>query len=249
MLALAAAALLALVLWLAVSLRGENVSETIPTQTTEATREATEPVSQETTLPAETEMVTQPTEAPDVMLAEGLKLIQTGSYAGIYMEDGSDEPVANVMMLILQNTSEKDIQLARISLEYPDHTAEFEVTNLPAGEMLVTLERSRQSLPQEEYLSASVNGLVYFQEPMELREDVLQVTGSAGMLEVTNLSDQDIADSIYIYYKNSASDLLYGGITYRVEVRGGLPAGGTAQVISGHYNPQSSRVIMVDWGE
>lgn len=235
-----AAVLLALTMWMAGFFRDGTVPETTPTQT--------EAPTVPTAAPETTEAATQPTKPSEIMLADGLRLLQVGSYAGIYMEDGSDEPVADVMMLILENTGAQDLQLARISLEYPDFTAEFEVTNLPAGEKLVALEKNRHSMVSEEYLSASVGSLAYFSEPMDLRADTLQITGSNGVLEVTNISDQDITGNIQIYYKNSASDLLYGGITYRVEIKGGLPAGASVQVISGHYMPQSSRLVTVTWG-
>lgn len=236
-----AAVLLALAVLVAGLLQDSTIPEITPTQSAE------QPDS--TTLPEATETLPQPTESSAVILTDGLQLLQTGSYAGIYMEDGSDEAVADVMMVILENTGDQDIQLARIRLEYADFTAEFEVTNLPAGEKLVALEKNRHSGVSEDYQSASVTDLVYFPAAMSLGEDTLQITGGNGVLEVTNVSGEDITGNIYIYYKNSASDLLYGGITYRVEIRDGLPAGGSIQVISGHYSPQSSRVVMVDWGE
>ena len=48
-----------------------------------------------------------------------------------------------------------------------------------------------------------------------------------------------------MYYKNSATDLLYGGITYRSKVSGGLKAGEIRQITAGHYNPKSSSIVMV----
>lgn len=81
--------------------------------------------------PRETMPLTNPQEA--VELGDGLRIERMDRYAGIYMEDGSNEVVQDVMMLQVRNTSEQDLQLARIRVHYADFTAEFEVTNLPAG--------------------------------------------------------------------------------------------------------------------
>ena len=66
---------------------------------------------------------------------------------------------------------------------------------------------------------------------------------------VCGVSGADIPGDIYVYYKNSASDLLYGGITYRVAVKGGLAAGKSTQVIAGHYVSGGSRIVSVDCGD
>ena len=182
-------------------------------------------------------------------LSDGLVIHYISSYAGSYMEDGTNEPVADVMMIILENTSEQDLQLARISIEYEGFTAEFEVTNLPAGEKVVALEKNRHPEASGDYLSIQTKNVLFFPEPMGLEEERIEIKGRNGTLEVTNISGEDIPGDIYIYYKNSAADLLYGGITYRVPVRGGLKAGESTTVIAGHYTPDNSRLLLVDCGD
>lgn len=183
-----------------------------------------------------------------VELEEGLQLHYIGKYAGLYMEDGTNEAVANVMMMILENTGSNDLQLARISAAYSDFTAEFEVTNLPAGEKVVLLEKNRHEATEEAYQGIQLSNVVYFPEKMSLQEDIFKIEGNNGTLKVTNVSGRDVDGDIYIYYKNSASDLLYGGITYRVVVRGGLKAGQNNTVIAGHYAPDSCRILHVTNG-
>ena len=53
-----------------------------------------------------------------VALQDGLMITGIGRYAGIFMEDGSEDVVSGVMLLVLENTSASDLQLARIDLEY-----------------------------------------------------------------------------------------------------------------------------------
>lgn len=174
-----------------------------------------------------------------------LRVTRLGSYSGIYMEDGTDEILSGVMMILLENTSDRDLQLARVEIEYPDFTAEFEVTTVPAGERVVALERSRREAVDEDYLQIRTRNVVFFEEPMELYGDRIGISGLESHLDVTNLSPEDIDGDFYIYYKNSAEDLLYGGITYRVRVEGGLASGETVRVIAGHYSPENSRIMMI----
>jgi hypothetical protein len=51
-----------------------------------------------------------------------------------------------------------------------------------------------------------------------------------------------------IYYKNSASDLYYGGITYRIRIEGGLAAGEIRQAMGNHLSESGSAVMFVTIG-
>lgn len=242
---LALAVLLVLVICIGLGVKKQK--DQAASQNTEITQaEVTADTFAESSASEETVLETKP---QHIDLSNGLRIERVGSYAGIYMEDGSDEPVADVMMILLENTSEQDLQLARISIAYPDFTAEFEVTNLPAGERAVVLEKNRHSAPMEDYLSAECENVAFFSEAMNLAEDRISINAMNGMLEVTNCSEEDITGYIFIYYKNSATDLLYGGITYRVTIADGLKAGETKTVIAGHYTQQNSRLLMVDCKE
>lgn len=236
--------LLAVLVWLA-SLMGQREVPTLE-QTGGPDRSGTETTADTTGSQA---MIPEPAEPQPIELSDGLVIHYISSYAGIYMEDGTDEPVADVMMIVLENTSEQDLQLARISIEYSGFTAEFEVTNIPAGEKVVALEKNRHSEASGDYLSIQTKNVVFFPEPMGMEEERIQIKGLNGTLEVTNISAEDITGDIYIYYKNSATDLLYGGITYRVSVKGGLKAGESIRIIAGHYTPQNSRILLVDCGD
>jgi phosphatidylserine/phosphatidylglycerophosphate/cardiolipin synthase-like enzyme len=150
-------------------------------------------------------------------------------------------------MVILKNASEMDLQLVRIEVAYSAFTAEFEATNIPAGESVVLLERGRRELPDGEYLSVVCKNVVFFPENLSMHEDMIRIDGENGIMEVTNISNQDIDGDIFIYYKNSAVDLFYGGITYRVRIEGGLAAGESARIISAHYLPKSCRIVGIMW--
>lgn len=224
---------------------GSNTNPSAPTQSTSP---SAPDATQITTFPAPT---TNPEEtAPNYpYLGDGLEIDYMGAYAGIFMEDGTDEIVSNMMMMILKNTGEKDLQLARINLHYADFVANFEVTNLPAGESVVLLERNRHEYVNQDILSAEALDLVYFSEPMSLLEDKVSLSGGDGYIEVTNITDTDITGECFVYYKNSASDLLYGGITYRARLSDGIRAGETLRVLTNHYHPDRCTILMVTYSE
>lgn len=233
----------ALLIWVAKILDEGKIPE-LP-QSKAPTGQIREEASEATT--GETETVPQDFEP--FVLGQGLEVTLMGSYAGIFMEDGSDDVVSDIMMIVLKNTSDADLQLARIDLIYADFTAEFEVTNLPAGESVVLLEKNRRSDPGPNYEEAQVRNVAFFSEPMTLSEDKFEITTSQGSIDLTNISGTDIQGEIFIYYKSSASDLFYGGITYRARIEDGLAAGETARVITRHFDPNNSRILNIVCGE
>lgn len=185
----------------------------------------------------------------DLQVADGLVVTSLAKYTGIYMEDGSDETVSGVLMAVLENQSKEALQYAEITLTYGDSMqAEFTVTNLPAGEKVVLLEKDRLQYRNEVPAATAAKNVVFVPE-FTMHKDTIQVSGLQGMLNVKNISDKDITGDIYVYYKNSAADLLYGGITYRTKVAGGLKAGEIRQINAGHYNPKGSAIVMVTCGE
>jgi hypothetical protein len=181
-------------------------------------------------------------------LDNGLTVKHIGSYSGAYMEDGTDESVSNVMMIILENNAGADLQLARIDVKYEGFIAQFEATNIPAGESVVLLERNRHGYVAQTPVSVSARNVVFFHMPMTMESDRLELSGNDGVIQVKNTSGKDISSNIYIYYKNAATDLLYGGITYRVTLKG-LAAGETIKVSAVHYDPDTCRLMMVTCGE
>lgn len=225
----AAAALLLLVLVLL--LRNQDRAD--PLQTVPMTSE-TEPMT----------IQQQPIE-----LEQGLRILRIDRYSGIFLEDGTDEMVTDVLMVVLENRAEQDLQLARVTLDYGNQKAEFEVTNLPAGERVVALERSRMAFVEEELCTASAQNIVFFQERMDLAENRIKLEGKTGMIRITNQSGEDLPGPVCIYYKNRHDELYYGGITYRITIAEGLTAGEQITMPAGHYDPERSVFVMADFPE
>lgn len=181
-------------------------------------------------------------------LGYGLELLGVGRYAGAYLEDGSLDQVSDVLMVRIKNTTDRDLQLARLSLVYEGFTAEFEITNLPAGKTLVVLEKNRKPFVDQKYLNMSLSGIAFFRQQMDIPTDRYEITGLAGALNVKNISAEDVGADVYVYYKYVAAEELYGGITFRVKIAGGLKAGELRQVASQHFDPETCMILAITAG-
>lgn len=219
----------------------------LPSQKTAAPRHTvparTEP---EGTAPTQTKPEETEPRQQSINLGYGLELTDGGGYTGAYMEDGTNTVVSNVMMIVVRNTGEQDIQLADITALCGGSEYTFRLTNLAAGERALLLDLERRQAVDAFPESAVLSNVAVFETPMELREQTIQISGLSGMLNVKNISDSDIEGNIYIYYKLAATDMFYGGITFRVRIEGGLQSGELRQIPAGHFSPDNCRIIQVD---
>lgn len=229
----------------AVMLLGRLAGEVVPEAT--ESYEATETMIQNAPETAQPQG-TVPAAENAVNLGYGLNIIDIGSYTGMYMEDGTDEIVSGVLMLVVKNTGDQDIQYTQITMPVGEETAVFTLTTLPVGESVVLLETNRMQWQQDVDYSAilpKIENIAYFQEPVSAQEDKLKIGIVDGAINVTNISGEDIAGNIVVYYKNAAQDLYYGGITYRITIEGGLKADEIRQVMTNHASDTGSKIMFV----
>lgn len=180
---------------------------------------------------------------------KGLQVVKVGSYSGLFVEDGSDDVVSRVLMVIVKNSGTRTVQYAQIELTDGNTTACFTLSTLPPGESVVLLEQNRMSYEAGKDLTeTTIRNVALFPQEPELCEDRIQIQALNGVLNVTNISGEDITGDVVIYYKNAAADLLYGGITYRVTITGGIKAGEIKQIVASHYSAKGSRVMWVTVG-
>ena len=160
-------------------------------------------------------------------IGDGLQLVSTGRYAGLFVEDGSDKTVSDVFCIRVKNTGSSDVQYAHITLARGDERYEFDISTLPAGQTLQALELSAQTMPEK---------------PEEL---TATVTTSDNTITVTNNSGSDAAQ-VYVYYKNASGDMLLGGITYRAGVKN-LAAGESQSCYTSHFVQGTSKLLFVTY--
>lgn len=213
------------------------------------------PAAQPTETTAATETVTEPSitvEENSVNLGYGIYVTDIGSYTGMYMEDGSDEILSGILMMIVKNDGDQDIQYARITMDMGETQAVFTATTIPVGESMVLLEQNKMTWDEAVDYSAilpKVETIAYFQEDPSTHPEDLKIQIIDGAINVTNISGEDIAGKITVYYKNAAEDLLYGGITYSVSIEGGLKADEIRQIMTNHASDTGSRIMFVTIAE
>ena len=211
-----------------------------------------EQVPQETEVPA-TETAVEETEPVEtVVLKDALRIDKIGSYTGLYVEDGSDEAVSGLLMMIVTNISDAPIQYAEISLTLGEDTARFTVSVLPAGSSAVLIEQNRMLFDETvDYTQAQAEcvHLAGFDKSLSLHQDKLDVQVLNGAINITNISGSDITGDIILCYKNVSNGVYHGGIAYRVRLEGGLKEGEIKQIMGTHFHQPGSEILFVDIAE
>ena len=185
------------------------------------------------------------TPAPTISLSDpNLKVEAIGSYSGNFLEDGSDEPTANVAAMLITNNSDQMLQIAEITFQVNDtETASFKVTDLPAGTSTLVLEANKREYSEEDSYTYGETATGYMEQP-SLEEDKFELVTEDGKITLKNKTDQSY-DKVYVYYKYVQLGGAYlGGITYRTPFEN-VPANGEVESIAAHFNPESSKIMAV----
>lgn len=268
LLALLIVEVLALVLWQALS---EKEPACVPPEATTATQgqsipqaSSSEPDTQiQDTLPATRPVeVTEPssvkpepdeteptsaTSIPEQTVPPEQQLICElySLYSGAYVEDGSDEPVANVAALLIRNGSSQYLDLAQLTYDLDGREAIFTVTGLPAGASAWVLEANRLTADGDTKFTHK-NTLTSFRTDAVNDLEGLELAFNGTMLKATNTSDQPLK-SVTVYYKTLHEDGNFlGGITYMTTF-GDLEPGQSAEKIAGHFQPDKSRIVRIGY--
>lgn len=181
----------------------------------------------------------------DITLADSnLTVEAVGSYSGNFLEDGSDEPTANVAAMLITNNSDKMLQIAEISFKVNEKdTAVFKVTDLPAGTSTLALESNKREFSEEDAYTYGETATAYIEQP-SLEEDKFELETEDGKITLKNKTDKSY-EKVYVYYKYVQIGGAYlGGITYRTPFEN-VPAGGEAEAVAAHFNPESSKIMAV----
>ena len=167
-----------------------------------------------------------------------------GQYTGPFVEDGNDEPEANVLAIVVRNGSDADVEYAEVHFSTGDGSeAVFHISTLPAGSSAVVLEQNKREYSAEETL-AFADKLYAQAEEMSLMEDDVRVTAEDGALTLENLTDQSLG-TVYVRYKNKLNDNYYlGGITYSCKFEN-VGAGDEITEQTKHFTVDGSTVLMV----
>ena len=239
-------------------------------ETREDAADPNDPVMQETCAPEDTipqEQTPAETEVPDETKSQqpaetevsqtvdglhlGSNIYVTGylSYTGAFMEDRTDEVVSDVLGIRVTNAGEEYVQAMDITLTGGDMTGQFSLSTLFPGETVVVLEKNRMSYTDApEFTGFETSYVALFDGHPGMAEDKIKIQCLDGVINITNITDEDITGDILVYYKNYIDGIYYGGITYRLRVEGGLKAGEIRQGSAAHFNTSNSTVVFATCG-
>ena len=183
-------------------------------------------------------------------LGNGIYIVSSEPYTGPFWEDGSDTAVEDIWSLKIVNSSDEDIEYLKIHAATAEAEGNFEVTVLPAGGELIVLESSAAAYPQDgENARYDAENLAFFQEERSILPEQLTLYGQDNWIKAENISGEDIAGDICVYYKNLEDGIFQGGITYRAVFPGGMAAGEAEEQEVLHYMKDTSQIMYVTYDQ
>ena len=183
-------------------------------------------------------------------LGNGIYIVSSEPYTGPFWEDGSDTAVEDIWSLKIVNSSDEDIEYLKIHAATAEAEGNFEVTVLPAGGELIVLESSAAAYPQDaEDARYDAENLAFFQEERSILPEQLTLYGQDNWIKAENISGDDIAGDICVYYKNLEDGIFQGGITYRAVFPGGMAAGEAEEQEVLHYMKDTSQIMYVTYDQ
>lgn len=171
-----------------------------------------------------------------------------GSYSGMFFEDGLDEPVENVLAIVVKNISSELVEYGVITADCGGETATFELSGLPVGSSVLVLEKNRMPAGEECRTLSCMQYALPGNLVMDFGSD-FTVYPSDGVINIENISGEDINGDVFLFYKNFEYGLFIGGITYRARFTGGIKAGDIAQCLQQHYYGDTSAILYMSYAK
>ena len=198
-------------------------------------------------------IVIEPVEAPEIedkAFMDGLVTVEkVGRYAGIFVEDGSDEIVSDVFAITVVNNSDKMLQYAQVVITCGGEEYTFDMSTIPAGARAQVLEKEKKTVPKDLSGAKTVlTTVTEFQEAPSTYPEVFELTPFEYSVNIKNISKSDISGDVYVYYKTKVGDLYMGGITYRAKVSD-LASGEEKSAYAGHFYENDSEILFVTYAK
>ena len=224
------------------------------TEPTSATQTTTAPAEEPVASPDETGAVidqivgfTANSSVEGVTLpyeVKGVSVVALGAYTGAYFEEISDEPVENVMALVVINTSQKAVQVANVKVKATDgELYNFSISTLPKGTSVLVLEADKKEYNPDMKID-SITADVTESDGFSTSVEDISIFYDDAKLNLINQSDKSY-HAVYVRYKNfGKGNVFMGGITYSANFES-VEAGGSYEYEPGHYSPETSYILIV----
>ena len=172
--------------------------------------------------------------------AADLYCLEFSSFSGAFVEDGKNEEVEDVAMILVENRAKDFLDRATITYKYGEKTATFVVTGLPAGKKCWVMEKDKLVLEGDTSFEFE-DCVPAFKTDAILSSDLISTTTKDNTITIENVS-RNTLENVSVYYKNTFDDGNYfGGITYVMNY-GTLKPGQTLEKAAGHFDA-NSRIV------
>ena len=184
-------------------------------------------------------------ELPYQIPGTALTIERIGQYSGEFVEDGSSEPSANVLSLVVRNDSNAFVEYADITFTVNDsEQASFEISGVPANKYVLVMEKGKREFNSEDTLVYETQ-LYAERGDVSLKDDMIKVSTADGELTAENISKTPL-EAVYIRYKTKILPECYlGGITYSCTIEE-LADGEEKSAKTGHFSDKFSEIVMVE---
>ena len=178
----------------------------------------------------------------------GLKALSVDTISGMYVEDGSDEVLDNILTMTISNDSEVMLQYAKLILSIGDEEYLFEISSIPAGETVRAMEMNRKPLTSAEGdIVLNQEHIAWTYDNLSMCESVFNIVQRENAIIVENISGETVNAPLYVYYKNYVDEMYIGGITYRAGTMEDIEPGETVVLSAKHFDPEASQLLFVTY--
>ena len=247
---LAAIGLVAVIVVVVCSIRSCSYGETAaPTLTDGIFDDTTSP---EKNAPTETVLNPLATEGEifPIDISENIVLDKIYYANGYFPEDGTDAAIENVLAIRLTNNSDKALEYLTFTLTVNGEDFKFSAATVPANKSVYAFNLERKNAPAKVETAAAEKGFeIYFDRELSTKSDTFSYQIKNGTVVVTNISENDIQSDIVVYYKSTAEDGYFGGITYRFRISGGLKTGESYSAYAPHVLTHMTEIMFAQYEE
>lgn len=181
-----------------------------------------------------------------LVLDEGnISVVSMQGVSGLFVEQGKQDKVENVVALTVKNNSDKMLEYGVISFRVNEYErADFKISALPAGESVLVMETlARPYSKDDKYvIDYSVNQTYFSYSDASTSSDKVKITANGSDISIKNLTDKVLSTTVvYKYYQN---DLYYGGIAFRGQFEN-IASGETMTKTSSRFDDANCRIVNV----
>ena len=198
------------------------------------------------------QIVTEKFESGDIETdasVNGISVVSVDTIMGMYVEDGSDDVLSDILTVTFRNDADVTLQYAKLILSIGEEDYFFDISTVPPGQSVRAMEINRKSLVSADGdVSLNQENIVWFNEEPSMCEDVLSVEQSSNGIVLKNISSDTITAPVYVFYKNYVDGVLIGGITYRAGTDKDIKPGETVVLSAGHFDPEVSQLMFITYG-